>query len=64
MRVSGQEDGKVTARAALILEIAHTLPGVRNRWLKLARRHHPLFEQAVEIFEDFLAEYSDFESPV
>jgi hypothetical protein len=43
------------------------LPGKRNRWLKLARHHRPLFNRAVELFgieffEDLLAGYGDFES--
>jgi hypothetical protein len=67
--LSGHEDREVAAHAALILEIARALPDKRNRWLKLARRHHPLFEQAVEFFgveffEDLLAGYGDFESPL
>src|SRR5206468_12569501 len=41
----------------------------RSRWLKLAQRHRPLFERAVgvlglENFEDVLAGYGDFESPL
>jgi hypothetical protein len=58
----------VAELAALILEIARVLPGKRNRWLKLARHHRPLFNRAVELlgiefFEDLLAGYGDFESP-
>jgi hypothetical protein len=67
--LSGHEDREVAAHAALILEISRALPDKRNRWLKLARGHRPLFEQAVEVFgveffEDLLAGYGDFESPL
>ena len=67
--LSGHENREVAAHAALILEIARALPDKRNRWLKLARCHRPLFEQAVEFFgveffEDLLAGYGDFDSPV
>ena len=67
--LGGHEDREVAARAALLLEIARALPGKRNRWLQLARRHRPLFEQAVELFgveffEDLLAGQGDFESPL
>jgi hypothetical protein len=67
--LSGHEDREVAAHAALILEIARAPPDKRNRWLKLARRHRPLFEQAVEFFgveffEDLLGGYGDFESPL
>ncbi len=67
--LSGHEDPEVAEHAALILEIARVLPGKRNRCLKLARRHRPLFAQAVELFgveffEDLLARYGDFESPL
>jgi hypothetical protein len=63
------DDPKVAEQAALILEIARVLPGKRSRWLKLARRHPALFERAVrvfglEFFEDLLAGYGDFESPL
>ena len=62
-------DHQVAKLAALILEIARVLPGKRNRWLKLAQRHLPLFNRAVELlgteyFEDLLAGYGDFESPL
>jgi hypothetical protein len=65
----GDEDRDVAEHAALILEIARVLPGKRNRWLILARRHRPLFERAVklfgvEFFEDLLAGHGDFESPL
>ena len=42
------EDHEVAELAALILEIARVLPGKRNRWLKLARQHSPLFHRAVD----------------
>jgi len=65
--LSCHEDREVAEHAAFILEIARVLPGKRNRWLKLARCHRPLFERAVhlfgvEFFEDLLARYGDFES--
>ena len=67
--LSANEDQQVAERAALILEIARVLPGKRNRWLKLARHHRPVFDRAVEFFgveffEDLLAGYCDFESPL
>jgi hypothetical protein len=67
--LSGHEDQEVAEHAALILEIAHVLPGKRNRWLKLARHHRPLFDRTVaffgvEFFEDLLAGYGDFGSPL
>ncbi len=67
--LSGHEDPEFAEQAALILELARVLPGKRNRWLKLARCHRPLFERAlelfgVEFFEDLLARYGDFESPL
>lgn len=67
--LTGHEDPKVVTVAALILEIARVFPGKRNRWLKLARHHPRLFNRAVELFgveffEDLLAGYGDFESPV
>ena len=67
--LTAHEDHQVAELAALILEIARMLPGKRNRWLKLARHHRPLFNQAVELFgieffEDLLAGYGDFESPL
>ena len=67
--LTGHGDRQVAEFAALILEIARVLPGKRNRWLKLARRHRPLFERSValfgvEFFEDLLARYGDFESPL
>ena len=67
--LSGHADREVAEHAALILEIARVLPGNRKRWLKLAQRHRPLFERAVEVFgveffEDLLAGYGDFESPL
>src|SRR6266568_3005311 len=63
----GHKDQEVAGQAALVLEIARVLPGKRNRWLKLVRRHSPLFERAVELFgveffEDLLARDGDFES--
>ena len=67
--LTGHEDDQVAELAALILEIARVLPGKRNRWLKLARHHRPLFNRAVELFgvewlEDLLAGYGDLESPL
>lgn len=63
------KDHQVAELVALILEIARVFPGKRNRWLKLVRHDRPLFNQAiehfgVEFFEDLLAGYGDFESPV
>ncbi len=60
---------EVATLAALVLDIARVLPGKRSRWLKLAQRHRPLFERAVgvlgwEYFEELLAGYGDFESPL
>ncbi len=65
----GHVNRQVAEPAALILEIARVLPGKRNRWLKLARRHRPLFKRVIELFgveffEDLLAGYGDFESPL
>ena len=59
LRPTGQEDREVAELAALTLEIARVLSGKRNRWLKLARCHRPLFEWTVaflgiEFFEDLL----------
>ena len=51
---------KIAALAALIRNIARVLPGKRNRWLKLARRHL----LGAEFFEDLLAGYGDFDSPL
>lgn len=67
--LTGHEDHEVAQLAALILEIARVLPDKRNRWLNLARRDRPLFDRAVEVFgieffEDLLAGYGDFESPL
>jgi hypothetical protein len=67
--LTGHADHQVAELAALILEIARVLPGKRNRWLKLARRHRPLFNQTIELFgveffEDLLAGHGDFESPL
>lgn len=67
--LAGHENHQVAELAALLLEIARVLPGKRRRWLKLARHHRPLFDRAVEVlgfefFEDLLAEYGDFESPL
>lgn len=67
--LTGHEDRRVAALAALILEIARVLPGKRNRWLKLVRQDRPLFNRAVEVFGveffgDLLAGYGDFESPL
>jgi len=67
--LTAHEDHQVAELTALILEIARVLPGKRNRWLKLARHHRPLFNRAVELFgmeffEDLLAGYGDFESPL
>lgn len=63
------EDHEVAELAALVLEIARVLPGKRNRWLNLARRHRPLFNQTIELFgveffKDLLAGHGDFESPL
>ncbi len=65
--LAAHEDSQVAELAALILEIARVLPGERNRWLKLAQRHRPLFDRAVaflgvEFFEDLLAGHGNFES--
>ena len=65
----GHADAEVARLAVLILDIARVLPGKRNRSLKLARRHRPLFDRAlgvlgVEFFEDLLASYGEFESPL
>ena len=67
--VTGHRDQQVAELAALILEIARVLPGKRNRWLKLAQRHRPLFDRTVaffgvEFFEELLARHGDFESPL
>ena len=67
--LTGHEDHQLAELAALILEIARVLPGKRNRWLKLARHHRPLFNRAVELFgieffADLLAGSGDFESPL
>ena len=58
---------EVATLAALVLDVARVLPGKRSRWLKLARRHRPVFERAVgvlgfEYFQELLAGYGDFES--
>jgi hypothetical protein len=60
---------EIVELAALVLEIGRVLPAKRNRWLKLARRHSALFGRAVgllglEFFEDLLAGYGDFDSPL
>ena len=67
--LTGHSDHEVAELAALILEISCVLPGKRNRWLKLAQRHRLLFDRTVaffgvEFFEDLLAGYGDFESPL
>lgn len=67
--LTGHEDHPVAELAAQILEIARVLPGKRNRWLRLVRYDRPLFNRAVELFgveffEDLLAGYGDFESPL
>jgi hypothetical protein len=67
--LAGHRDHEVAELASLILEIARVLPGKRNRWPKLAQRHRPLFDRAVayfgvESFEDLLAGYGGFESPL
>jgi len=67
--LTGHEDHQVAEFAALILEIARVVPGKRNRWLKLARRHRSLFDRTValfdvECFEDLRAGYGDFQSPL
>ena len=68
-RLARHEDDQVAELAALILEIARVFPGKRNRWLKLARHHRPLFNRTIdlvgiEFFEGLLAGYGDFESPL
>jgi hypothetical protein len=65
--LTAHEDQEIAELAALILEIARTLPGKRNRWLKLALHHRPLFNRAVEFlgiefFEDLLSGQGDFAS--
>jgi hypothetical protein len=60
---------EVAAVAALVRDIGRSFPGKHNRWLKMARRRADLFERALEIFgleffEDLLAGYGDFESPL
>jgi hypothetical protein len=60
---------QVAELTALILDIGRVLPGKRNRWLKLARHNRPLFGRplelfGIEFFEDLLAGYDDFESPL
>jgi len=67
--LSRHDNPQVAEHAVLILEIARVLPGKRNRWLKLAQRHRPLFERTIELFgleffRDLLAGYGDFESPL
>ena len=67
--LTGHGDHQVAELAAMILEIARVLPGKRNRWLKLAQRHRPLFDRTVallgvEFFQDLLARSGDFESPL
>jgi hypothetical protein len=67
LRNHAQSD--VVTLAALILDVARVLPGKRSRWLKLAERYQPLFARAVgvlgpEYFEDLMARYGDFESPL
>ena len=67
--LAGHKDHQIANLAALILEIALVLPGKRNRWLKLAQRHRPLFDRSVallgvDFFGDLLAGYGDFESPL
>ena len=67
--LAGHGNHQVAGLAALILEIARVLPVKRNRWLKLASRHRPLFDRTVaflgvEFFEDLLAGYGDFKSPL
>ncbi len=67
--LTGHSNHEVAELAALILEIARVLPGKRRRWLKLAQRDRPLFDRTVaffgvEFFEDLLAGYGDFESPL
>jgi hypothetical protein len=62
-------DPEVATLAALILDVARVLPGKRSRWLKLAQRHRPLFERALDVlgmeyFQDLLVDYGDFESPL
>jgi hypothetical protein len=65
----GHADFRVATLAALIHDVARVTPGKRNRWLKLAQRDRPLFDRAVgvlgvEFFENLLAGYGDFESPL
>ena len=67
--LAGHKDPQISNLGALILEIARVLPGKRNRWLKLAQRHRPLFDQSVALLGvDFFGRparwYGDFESPL
>jgi hypothetical protein len=67
--LAGHEDHQVAELAALVLEIARVLPGKRNRWLKLARLHRPIFDRTIELFgvdffKNLLAGYGDFASPL
>ena len=65
----GHAEPEVATLAGLINDVARVLPGKRNRWLKLAKRHRQLFDHSVDVlgveyFEDLLAGYGDFESPL
>jgi hypothetical protein len=67
--LTAHEDHQVAELSALILEIARVLPGKGNRRLKLAQRYPSLFDRTVkffgvEFFEDLLAGYGDFDSPL
>jgi hypothetical protein len=60
---------EVASLASLVLAVARVLPGKRNRWLKLSRCYPDLFNHTIavlgrEFFEDLLAVYGDFESPL
>lgn len=67
-RLARHEDDQVAELAALILEIARVFPGKRNRWLKLARHHRPLFNRTIELvgiefLEDLLAGMATLNRP-
>lgn len=67
--LTGHSDREVAELATLLMEISRVAPGKRSRWLKLAQRHRPLFDRTVaffgvEFFEDLVAGYGDFESPL
>jgi hypothetical protein len=67
--LGGHSEPEIATLARLIQDVARVLPGKRSRWLKLAQRHRPLFDRAVtvlgvEYFEELLAGYGDFDSPL